>query len=404
MRKYAIIISLAALAVLLLLLTAGWNPRSGEIDQAAQRDLTVDKLRSLPYAEWSEPVQGNLSGGVTYYDANRSYPGLNLYNSRHRTEAYLIDMTGRVVRRWGIASEGPETEETGWHNIRLGDNLSLYAVVKQRYLAKFDRDSRQLWSVDGWFHHDLDVSPEGDIYAIASNVTYLECPEGRLPVLDDQIAVLSQDGREISRLSLARLFKDNITAERRNGILREIEKSPGHFTASEDSAFDVLHTNSVFIIPRAIPGVASKGDILVSIRELDTIAVIDPVYRQVRWTWGPGILDKQHHATVLDNGDFLVFDNRPDKSTSRVVEVDPRTRQIVWEYAGNGTSFKSNRRGAAQGLENGNTLITDSESGRAFEVTRSGEIVWDFFNPENYMGRRGSIYRVQRITDHLPPA
>ena len=38
--------------------------------------------------------------------------------------------------------------------------------------------------------------------------------------------------------------------------------------------------------------------------------------------------------------------------------------------------------GTAQRLANGNTLITESDSGRAFEVTREGEIVWEFWNPE----------------------
>jgi len=32
-------------------------------------------------------------------------------------------------------------------------------------------------------------------------------------------------------------------------------------------------------------------------------------------------------------------------------------------------------------LPNGNTLITESENGKAFEVTPEGKIVWEFFNP-----------------------
>jgi hypothetical protein len=35
----------------------------------------------------------------------------------------------------------------------------------------------------------------------------------------------------------------------------------------------------------------------------------------------------------------------------------------------------------AEVLPNGNTLITESDNGRAFEVTREGEIVWEFLSP-----------------------
>ena len=37
--------------------------------------------------------------------------------------------------------------------------------------------------------------------------------------------------------------------------------------------------------------------------------------------------------------------------------------------------------GTTKRLPNGNTLITESNNGRAFEVTPAGEIVWEFFNP-----------------------
>ncbi len=37
--------------------------------------------------------------------------------------------------------------------------------------------------------------------------------------------------------------------------------------------------------------------------------------------------------------------------------------------------------GANQPLPNGNVLITESDFGRVFEVTRDGEIVWEFNSP-----------------------
>ena len=61
---------------------------------------------------------------------------------------------------------------------------------------------------------------------------------------------------------------------------------------------------------------------------------------------------------------------------------DPIARQIVWEYhAAKKGDFYSPTRGAAQRLANGNTLITESGRGRLFEVTPTGDIVWEYFNP-----------------------
>ena len=56
-------------------------------------------------------------------------------------------------------------------------------------------------------------------------------------------------------------------------------------------------------------------------------------------------------------------------------------------------------------MPNGNTLITDSNNGRVFEVTKNGEVVWEFYNIDtDTNGKRSKIYRMMRITnlDNLP--
>jgi hypothetical protein len=83
------------------------------------------------------------------------------------------------------------------------------------------------------------------------------------------------------------------------------------------------------------------------------------------------------------------------------VELDPLTRSIIWEYRDLGAvPFYSSWGGAAQRLLNGNTLITESDEGRVFEVTRGGETVWSYMNPDDGPGgKRATIYRMTRITD-----
>lgn len=69
---------------------------------------------------------------------------------------------------------------------------------------------------------------------------------------------------------------------------------------------------------------------------------------------------------------------------SRVLEIDPITLKIVWQYtpaeAGYMMPFDSNRFyspfiSGAQRLPNGNTLITEGSGGRIIEVTPDHELI-----------------------------
>jgi hypothetical protein len=70
---------------------------------------------------------------------------------------------------------------------------------------------------------------------------------------------------------------------------------------------------------------------------------------------------------------------------SRVLELDASTRTMAWDYRdkdNDNVGFYSGFMSSCQRLPNGNTLIAESRTGRVFEVTRNGEIVWEFVNPE----------------------
>ena len=152
-----------------------------------------------------------------------------------------------------------------------------------------------------------------------------------------------------------------------------------------------------------------------SFRILDTVGIIDKASGDFTWKWGPGDISHQHNPTFLDNGRVLIFDNGPHKpgfSHSRVIEVDPTTNEIAWEYKGDPPiSFYSYHISGAERLPNGNTLITEGAPGRCFEVTPSKEIVWEYVNPHMAPSGRGaggsttslanSVFRVHRYgPDH----
>jgi hypothetical protein len=109
----------------------------------------------------------------------------------------------------------------------------------------------------------------------------------------------------------------------------------------------------------------------------------------------------QHDAHLIPEGlpgagNLLVFDNQGEAGYpaaelqvtggSRVLEIDPVTQQIVWEYTGQDSdrptwTFHSSFISSARRLPNGNTLIDEGMNGRIFQVTRTGEIVWEYINP-----------------------
>ena len=136
-------------------------------------------------------------------------------------------------------------------------------------------------------------------------------------------------------------------------------------------------------------------------------------------------------------GDILVFDNGgysgfgslvtglpgmwPNKFRpySRVLEFNPITLEVVWEYAFPAqddttktpkfySAFISN----TQRLPNGNTLITQGGNGRLFEVTMAGDIVWEYIAPFHDVApfipggavRPNAVYRSYRIPKSWIPA
>ncbi len=129
------------------------------------------------------------------------------------------------------------------------------------------------------------------------------------------------------------------------------------------------------------------GNLVVSFRNISTVVIVERRTGRVIWKLGSPPLAQQHDPRPLPNGNLLIFDNGPHRRDhpvpySRVIEVDPRTGAIVWEYRDQSLfDFFSPYISGAQRLANGNTLICEGCDGRIFEVTAGGEVVWEFVSP-----------------------
>ena len=190
-----------------------------------------------------------------------------------------------------------------------------------------------------------------------------------VPMLLDFIDVLDASGQRRKRVP----------------ILEAIERSRYSELLDRPAANgDIFHTNTLEIFDgsqASVSPIFRRGNALISLRSLHTIAIVDLERRRLVWaSTGPWLM--QHQPTLLDNGRILLLDNQGHGGLSKVIEIDPLTQEIVWAYEGDETNgFFTATCGSNQRLPNGNTLITQSDGGRAFEVTADKTIVWEYYNP-----------------------
>lgn len=356
--------------------------------RASQELRQLEQLQTLGYVDGTIDEHAELRG-VSIHDRERAWSGVNFYSSRIRTSARLMDNEGRELHVWSHPGED------GWEHVELFPNGDLLVIANQQAIFKLDRDSKLVWRLDIEAHHDLAIHPSGDIYALTNEENLRPEIHPDVPVIEDFIEILDPDGEPKHRLSLL----DTMRSSNFAFLLASPQNLPSDRREGERPRIDMLHTNHIQVFDGSLAHrspLFGEGNVLVSMRTINTIAIIDPEAHEVLWAWGPTNLHRQHHPTLLSNGNILIFDNGQQRS--QIIEIDPLTFGVVWRYAPK-AGFLSRFRGSAQRLPNGNTLITESDRGYVFEVTPKGEIVWKFANPDvNPDGLRIAIWRMTRFS------
>jgi hypothetical protein len=188
------------------------------------------------------------------------------------------------------------------------------------------------------------------------------------------------------------------------------------------------HVNDLDVLP--------NGNILSDGRHTDGSFIIDRSSGKIIWRWGAvAYLDPEtgqvEHKKVADPktmggphdshripdglpgaGNMLVYDNGMYNYSSRAVEVDMETGEVVWqsnerigpEEMVSGRVHFSPFISGVQRQPNGNTLICNGCNGLLFEVTPEKEIVWQYIRSEPSPGPTPwCIYRALRYgADYCP--
>jgi hypothetical protein len=349
------------------------DPGPGSPAQKAR----LEELRAIGYAGGTRAASDR--SGVTVHDPARAFPGLNFYNSGHEPGAVLMDMQGRVLHRWRRAFDeiwpeaavAPSNRNVDfWRRARLHADGSVVAIFEGLGIFRVDRDSRVIWAALNGAHHDVWPLDNGDLWVLTRIAHVVPRVDPTEPILEDFLTLLAPDGSEKRRISLLEAFE-------RGGHARIWE-------SSRVRQGDIFHTNTVHVIDEARarrPLELTPGRILSASPRLNLVFLVDPVEQRVVRVWSAGFFGL-HDPRLLANGHLLVFDNQGHAGASRVVELDPASSRVVWEYRGDAANpFFSKTCGTAVRLPGGTTLVTESDAGRAFEVTPAGAIVWEFRSP-----------------------
>lgn len=328
--------------------------------------------------------------GVLTHDRARVADGTNLVVSSDAYEVRLLDMAGAVVHTWALGAADRPTKPpraASFRKARLLPDGDVLALIEGSWLYRLRKDSTVRWRSELHHHHDLDVAPDGTIHALTRKA--IPAPRlGGLAVLEDRVSVLDPEtGAELRTTNLLRAFAETY---------RDVLMSRG-----SAGVRDLLHVNALDILPPSAPAEHPgfvAGGYLVSSRGLNVVAVVDPNGGAITWKQ-QGPFSAQHDPSLVADAGLLLFDNHPP-GPSAAVEVDLRTGEERWRWAGDG--YYSACCGTTQRLANGHTLVVVTDAGQAHEVTPAGEVVWSWTSPYR-VGRGGE--RVARLMDlvRLPP-
>lgn len=340
--------------------------------------------------------------GLIHYNPQLSYRGYTLFSAGERS-AFLMDMEGRFVHQW----QNPK----GISNPKLLPNGNLIAlawpsenVAGQRGLNgqaaacyELDWDGNVVWEyADPWVHHDYERLPNGNTLL----VKWVPLPK--------RLVRKIKGGYHNEEDDPNHMLGDLVIEVDSAGSIVKQWKSWEHLDpATEiicplDHRMEWTHCNSISLTP--------KGDWLLSFRRVSTIIEVNARSGKIKWKWGDGTTSHQHDAKYSSAQTITIFDNgvhRRGIDFSRAIEINAKTRKIVWEYAQDPPfSFHTIMGGSVDRLPNNNVLICETAKGHFFEVTRNKNVVWEYINPffvtnPRLGGRINMVFQVHRYgLDH----
>jgi hypothetical protein len=341
--------------------------------------------------------------GARIHDRDAMAPGVTLLTGSWSTLDWkygvrLIDPEGNVLHEWAtdpaaIWSDSPDANLVAGgrsksknyiHGCYLFDNGDILFNTEYMGLVRMNARGDVLWKLACRSHHSVTRDDDGNFWVCS--LKWLEdTPQGHerasrysgidVPATEDFALKVSEDGVILREVSILKALYGSEEGRR---LL---------WKTNYERSGDVTHVNDVEPLLASMADqypLFSANDILVSSRILSAVFVIDSETEEIKWLHSDFLL--QHDPDFVGNGDILVFDNNYDGSDdgmflggSRIVRLNPGNADTDVCYPRKPSQrFYTQFGGKVQSLANGNLLITEATRGRVFEVSETGEIIWEW--------------------------
>jgi Arylsulfotransferase (ASST) len=325
-------------------------------------------------------------------------PGVNLItglSGDRRPTIQLMTSTGESIREWDAdwfrvwpnATHLPEADlpkkQPGTHihgAVMLQDGGVVFSYSGLG-LVKLDVCGDVVWRLPYRTHHSVMQDATGVLWVpgqVNHEGSLPAFPSLRPPFVEETLLRVSPEGQIIDQISVLELLRQNDL----EGLLTLTTANGSNTTVGGD----FLHANDFEPFPAGMPaGFFGAGDVLVSLRNANTLLVFNIADRKIKWSL-TGHTIRQHDPDFVDGNTIGVFDNQNilvsgGPQASRILKIHAPDNAIQVVYAGSQSQpFFTDVMGKLQWLSNGHVLVTEARAGRAFELTPQGQIVWEYFH------------------------
>ncbi len=263
------------------------------------------------------------------------------------------------------------------HSVRLThpmllENGSLVLNIADGPLIKIGSSSAIEWLLDGTYHHSVELDAEGNIWACS--VMHPSAYVGVLSYRDDAIAKISPAGKVLFKKSIAKILEENgyrwLLAV---GFRGRPNEDPIHLNEVQPALADSKYWK--------------KGDLMLSMRHLGTIALYRPSTEKIIWLkTGPWM--NQHDVEFVSDHEISVFSNNVIDYFKGHVLMDGQNDVSLYDFNTNTVSspykkamkslaVRTLTEGRSKLLSNGDVFIEETNYGRLLRLTPE-TAKWEF--------------------------
>ena len=303
--------------------------------------------------------------------------------------AELVDMAGEVMRSW----TGGEVER--WVRAVLARNRDLLVIVaeggenRSHVLLRLTWDGALRWRRELPVHHDVVERREGSLAVLTRRQRWLPRLWSQSYLVDNAVAVLSPDGELLEERSLY----DMLASRPDLFAFLPIESGPD----GPSWTFCTRTSSTGCGGRRWRAATPSTRHPTCWSRSATRTPSPSSTSRRVSWS-GLGVRASSFAPTTRP---CSPAGTSWSSTTGRERSPLASSNSIPSPARSSGSSpaarpDSTRAAGTVQRLPNGNTLIGESNRGRAFEVTPEGEVVWDYRTPHRNEKSQPAALRIER--------